>query len=534
MIVKPITNDYVGVFFEFDPKILEIVKSIPGRSWHKEKKFWYFAKDGLFDENIKRLARAGFDVSQVGLANLNRSNRILLNTKLPLYGFQKEMAQFMIDAGSCLVCSFCGSGKTITSIAALAAQGLPANLIVCPKSVLWNWKKEIEQWTPGTKVFVMTGTADERWEIMMTSRVCSAPHFLICTYDTMRIDAEDLLQDEFSAVIFDEVHYLVNVSSQRSKVARKLKSDHKYGLTATPIMNSALDVYGCLQAVKGPVLGTYPSFVDRYCYKDIWNSVKGYKNLDELNYRIRPFIVRKTLDQAQFQIPPKTEINLEVELSEKETATYTKIKQELLLELEKEEISKISEPIMLQMMLVKLGKLQELSDSCELIGESKESSKLEALKDHLVSATADGGKAVIFTKFERMARILERELAEYKPLVLEGGVPDKAREEMIQQFTYSNDRRIFISTEAGGAGINLQRANVLYNFDLPFSLGKLEQRIGRIYRHGQTKPVFIYNLMAHLNGGRKGVDDWVAAKLFKKQELSDRLLIQQIKQELLV
>lgn len=530
MRVRRHNDNWLVLDFEFNQQVIDVVKAIPGRVWNKEMKKWFFAADGMLAEHLKRLKSIGFDVSEVEEAFLKRSNEILLRSNLPLYQFQRDTAQFMLNAGSCLVCSFCGSGKTITTIAAIAAQGLPHNLIVCPKSVLWNWKKEIEQWIPGTKVWVMSGDKNARLKELWSARVSSQGGFVICTYDSMRIHKDELMADKWSSIVFDEVHYLVNTDSLRSKVARSLKADHKYGLTATPIMNSATDMYGCISAIKGPILGTYSAFVERYCYKDAqWNAIVGYQNLDELNMRIRPFLIRKTLQDAEFQLPEKVETDLIVELGEKEIALYTKIKQELLLELEEAEVSKVSAPVMLQMTLVKLGKLQELSDSMELLGDHKISSKLEALKEHLASID---GQAVIFTRFERMAQILNRELAEYGPCLLTGALDDIDRQQLMNEFATDRKRRVFISTEAGGAGINLQTANYLYNFDLPFSLGKLEQRIGRIYRHGQKKPVFIYNLMAK-PGGRKGIDDWVKTKLLHKQELSDQLLIQQIKQELL-
>lgn len=138
-------------------------------------------------------------------------------------------------------------------------------------------------------------------------------------------------------------------------------------------------------------------------------------------------------------------------------------------------------------------------------------------------------KIVIFTKFSRMAYILERELSKYNPVVLTGETKD--RQAIIDKFNNDPNCKIFISTDAGSSGINLTIANYVINMDLPMSLGKLEQRNGRIRWHMQDRPVFFYNLIAKLKGGRKTVDSFVAEKIEKKQEIS-QLLLSDIKQVL--
>jgi SNF2 family DNA or RNA helicase len=290
-------------------------------------------------------------------------------------------------------------------------------------------------------------------------------------------------------------------------------------------MNNAIDIYGVMKSINRD-LGNYQLFVDRYCRKDVWGSIKYYTNMDELKARIEPWIVSCTLEQAQFDLPRRTDTNLEFELSAAESSLYTRIKSELLFEIEQAEVSKLSSPMILQNSLVKLGKLQELTDSCELIGESTESSKLAILKEHLENNLYDGQKAIIFTRFSRMAEILDKALRQHNPQILTGNTSN--RQEVIDRFTQDKNCKVFISTEAGGAGINLQAANIVYNYDLPFSLGKLEQRNGRIRWHLQYRPCFFYNLIAKVNG-HKSIDHWVLDKLEKKQEIS-QLLLSDIKQ----
>lgn len=463
--------------------------------------------------------------------------------EIPLYPFQVETKDFMVRSGSCLNASFCGSGKTITTLAAIHELGLTDNLIICPKSVLYNWLNEIKRWLGNeTPVFVATGTPKARKDVYRAFSEASevvnglkTAKYLITTYDTLRSDEAYFIAPyrQWGAVVLDEVHYCVNVSSKRFKACRALKAQVKFGATATPIMNKATDMYGCISAVRGPVLGNYYGFINRYCVKGGFQDkqIMGYRNLDELATRCAPYIIRKTLEDAQFQLPEKTETDLIFELSPEESSLYDRMRKELLFELQAAEVSKLSSPVILNNTLTKLLKLQELTDSCELLGDGLKSSKIEELKEHLMNnldCSSTTSKAVIFTRFSRMAEILARELAPYGPLLLTGDTQD--RQSLIDRFNKDPAARLFISTEAGGAGINLQTANLLYNFDLPFSLGKQEQRTGRIYRHGQDKPTFIYNLIAQLPGGKQTVDLWVKKKLLAKQEISDQLLISDVKE----
>lgn len=140
-------------------------------------------------------------------------------------------------------------------------------------------------------------------------------------------------------------------------------------------------------------------------------------------------------------------------------------------------------------------------------------------------------KVVIFTKFSRLAHILGRELAKYNPVILTGETQN--RQEIIDKFNNDPACKIFISTDAGNAGINLPAANYVINMELPYSLGKLEQRLGRIRWHTQDRPVFFYNLLAKVDG-KNSIDHWVLNKIIKKQAMADKLLLTDVKEILSV
>lgn len=534
MRVQLLDNRTVGVFFEYSPRLVSIVKNLPGRSFEPRLKAWLLPVDGLTPVSLGQLKQAGFDGVEGVLDRLapeskpindfNASDSPLLPGLRP---YQHTKALEAISRRGGLIRGFCGCGKTAISLAVMQALGCSRVLVVCPKSVLLNWPREISLWLGDTaRSFPVQGTPSQRRAIYKEYLEYAGTKYLVMTYDTMRIDVGTFHSSNWDAIIYDEVHYLVNTSSQRSKAARLLKATHKYGLTATPVMNSATDVFGIFRALDRD-LGNWKTFTDRYCVRDMWNSVKYFKNMDELKARISPWIVPIDLEEAKFELPERTDTDIEFELSPVEASLYNRIRSELLFELEAQEVSKLSSPVILQNTLVKLGKLQELTDSCELLGDNSHSTKLEVLKEHLENSLINGQKAIIFTRFSRMAEILGRELRSFNPVILTGATQN--RQEEIDRFTQDSSTRIFISTEAGGVGVNLQAANIVYNYDLPFSLGKLEQRLGRIRWHTQDRPVFFYNLLAKV-AGKNSIDHWVLNKIIKKQAMADKLLLADVKE----
>lgn len=531
-----ITNDTIALMFEYDHRIVSIVKQIPGRAFQPKARLWTFTVDGNIHSNLTLLQSAGFELDDklkaMCVSGTDTHNTPLLEPymmsshdgSMQLRPYQAIKAAEAISRRGGLIRGFCGCGKTAISLAVMQGLECKSVLVVCPKSVLINWQREVKMWL-GDDAVVVTGTPKERRAVYAAH---TTPKYLIVTYDTLRIDIGYLGSKIWDAVLFDEAHYLVSTTSQRHKAAKTLSAKYKYALTATPVMNSATDIYGLMKCINKD-LGNYYTFIQRYCEKDPWGSVKYFKHMDELAQRIKPWTVPVDLSDAQFQLPERTDTDLEFELSDSESSLYTRIKSELLFELESFEVSKLISPVIIQNTLTKLGKLQELTDSCELLGDTQISSKLEILKEHLENNLNDQ-KAIIFTRFARMAEILARELAQYNPAVLTGSTNN--RQELLDDFTQCADRRIFISTEAGNAGINLQAASIVYNYDLPFSLGKLEQRMGRIRWHQQDRPVFFYNLIAKLKGGKGTIDGWVKQKIINKQDISDKLLMSDIKEVL--
>lgn len=424
----------------------------------------------------------------------------VLPTSLPLYPFQEETAKFMIAAGSALNANFVGSGKSLTTIAVCEALQAKRILIIAPKSVVGQWRDiELPKW-------ITDLTKQERYTIL--------------GYERARIDIDKgVLPLDWDIIICDEVHRLASTTTKLYKALKKLRAAHRFGLSATPVMNNPMDLFGILNWIKPGCLGNWFNFTTRYVVKDYFGSPRYYRNLDELAKRCKPFIIKKTLEEVGMQLPEYTEEILPVELNAIERKNYDLMRSEMLFDILPMVINKIDNPVMLQHMTVKIGKLFEICDSMELIGDHHDSSKLEVLKEHLESRLANGEKAIIITKFFRMAKILEKELSKYLPGLITGETQN--RQAVLKSFESDRKIKILIGTSAIEQGIDgLQKVcNILYNFDCAWNPARMEQRAGRIYRNGQEKPVFIYNLVC-----QKTVETWLQKKLIKKQELSEALL----------
>lgn len=514
--IKLIDNQTIGIYLTaYDPKIVGVLKSSPDARYNPSGRFWHYPINDLTIATVKRL-QATFDFvldplltdRLAGAAPLKIDS---IATVLPLYPYQREIVTFLVNTPHALNASFVGSGKTLTSLAVVDVLKLEKVLIIAPKSVVLQWaESEIPKWLPEAQVLAITGKPPN---------TLNPPLFTVVGYERAKLSIDLLSQIEWDMIICDEAHRLANPQTKLYKALMKLKTKRRLALTATPIMNKAEDMFGVINWLKPNALGNYYQFINRYSVKDTWGSIKYYKNLPELVSRTKPYIIRRTLDEVDMQLPPYTESILPVELSPPERKLYDQMKMELLFEIESQLISKIENPVGLQMSVVKMGKLFELCDSMELLGEENTSTKLEVLKEHLESTLQNDQKAIIITRFSRMAEILRDRLSGsgWRPLCITGQT--KERQSILTKFASDPEAKILVGTEAIAQGLNLQVANILYNYDSAWNPAKMEQRAGRVYRNGQTKPVFIYNLVV-----KKSVETWLQKKLAGKAELSASLL----------
>ena len=528
-------NNTVEISFKYDPMLVSFVKSLEGRKYNPATKLWSIPLAGSH-ANVERLAQKGFMIDPDLWAEVRKDQEqareaealaMLPDTEfttfLPLYGFQRVCSAFMVRTGSCLNACGVGTGKTVMALAAVVKTKSEKNLVVCPKSLIYQWENEILRFTPQYKVFLVAGNVKQRKGVYKKALDCCDPYFLIVSYDLARIDCNVLVAEgrTFRTIIYDEGHRLGNVRTKTYRAIQKISqsSQYRYALTATPMMNRPAELYGILNTLQPGCLGAYEPFLGRYMVRNQWGGMLYPINQSELAQRLKRYMIRKSLEEVAPEMPSLTIEDIPFDLSEKERTLYDRLKKELLFEVERHLIDKIERPMVIQMTLTKMLVLTELTCSLELLGEDKTSSKLDVLKDRLEDILLNGEKVIVFSRFEKMTAILARELAQYNPLLITGKVTGEDRDLAVQKFQKDDEYKLLISTDAGGEGLNLDTGSIVFHYDLPWSYGKYVQRNGRVKRLTQRKPMMVYNLVA-----RKSMDGYMAKVLNAKSKLSSALL----------
>lgn len=515
--------------FPYDAHIVSIVRTLDGREYDKVKKLWKVPKiqamnvvNALqpfgfsFDEKClteySRLRRLEWKTNKIKAGEFNEKELEMLNSLgLPLFNYQKIGVGFMAVVGSGLVGDQPGLGKTIQSLAFTKLKESKKVLIFCPMTLKGSWSEEIDKWIPGATVTVIGGDKKKRKEQWGADTV-----YYVCNYHLLLRDLDIMKETEWDVIIADEATVLSNPKAKTTESIKKLKATHKIALTGTPLNNTPEDVWSIMDWVQPGLLGNNFQFMEEYTMKDGYGSINGYKNLERLKVKLEPYMIRRLKRDVLSELPPKLFENIYIDFSPEERRLYKAVQAEL-----KEELRSLGmhNPKYLSEARVKMTRLKQLTNSCELITGEQRSSKLEALKEVLTFALAGEEKAIVFTQFREMALILMRELEQYKPLLIAGGVSEEERTANRHAFNNNDVNRLLIMTSAGDMGLNLQRATSVVHYDLPWSVSKLEQREDRAHRHGQKNNVTIYKLIVN-----DSIDEYILGKVFAKKDIADAIL----------
>lgn len=516
MNIRLLDNNTVGLFFEYSPAVVAMVKQLPGRQYEPRLKAWLLGVDDLLPDSLKKLESVGFAVDDKLrrlLAPPGRNTPALEGfnaSELPgfLFPFQKQGVLALL-AGNRLLGDQPGLGKTIQAIAMCQMLKPQRVLFLTFASLKFQFEGELKKFWPEATCTVINGTKKQRTDQWKANTV-----FKVANYELLLRDLPEMVQS-WDIIIADECTRLSNHRNKQWKALNQLPAKKKIAMTGTAVSNSPLDVYGILHWLYPNILGNYYGFINRYVVKDLWGSAKYYKNLDELSKRIQPYYIRRTKEQVLPELPEKIKIEIPFELSAVERKLYDQIRSELLFDIEKACISKIESPVQMQNTVVKLLRLRQLANGMELLGDKTESSKLTVLKDLL--STLNGGKKIIFSEFAEMCKILNREIP--SSLMIIGETATEERNNIVNRFNTDPEVKVLVMSSAGAYGLNLQAADVVIHTDLPWSIAKYEQRAARSHRMGQKNTVYEYSLVA-----KHTVDEFVLKKLESKQEISERLM----------
>ena len=442
-------------------------------------------------------------------------------TPVPLYPYQREGMRHLAFGERVLLADEMGLGKTIQAIAACALLyrlGRAARaLIVTPASLKTEWEEQIQRFTELSYQLIY-GPRGRRLRLY-----ASAPFFTIVNYEQMLTDALDVnrhLQPDI--IILDEAQRIKNWSTKTAQAVKRLQSRYAFVLTGTPIENRIDDIHSLMSFLDPAVLGPLFRFNREFYRLDERGRPSGYQNLDQLHKRIKPFLLRRRKADVETELPQRTDQRYFVPLSQKQADSYAVHEAQvarLVAIAQKRPLSQ-QESEKLQR---ELAMMRMICDTNYILDpEDRACPKLAELGKILEECRSNGDvKVLIFSEWARMLELV-RDLCDRMRIgyaLHTGSVPQRRRRAEIQLFKSDLNCRIFLSTDSGSTGLNLQNASVIVNCDLPWNPARLEQRIARAWRKHQTKPVTVIHLVSENTIEQRMLDT-----LSSKQALADGIL----------
>ncbi len=420
----------------------------------------------------------------------------LINTRL--YPYQKDGVIKILETGRVLLADEMGLGKTIQAIAAVELFikyfNVKKVLIICPTSLKYQWKKEIEKFSE-KDVVVLEGLVHKRKKLYREQSL-----YKIISYGTARTDLDNINECNAELVILDEAQRIKNWKTKTAQAVKKIHSHYAIVLTGTPLENRLEEIHSIVEFIDEYKLGPLYRFLYNHQVTDEFGKVKGYKGLRKINETLAPILIRRTKKEIIDQLPGRIDKNYFVEMTKKQAIEHNDY-YEVVCKLVSKwiRIGYLTEEER-EKLLVCLNCMRMVSDSTYILDQTTRHDNKPGEVMKLLSEILENpdNKIVVFSQWKKMFELLIEELEERKIRFeyLNGDVPSKERRMMVERFHHDDECKIFLSTDAGGVGMNLQCANMLINIDLPWNPAVLEQRVGRIYRLGQKKHVSVYNFIS--------------------------------------
>lgn len=384
-----------------------------------------------------------------------------------------------------------GLGKTLQAIAVLetrADQG--AQLVVAPTSVCFNWQRELTRF--GAALTPITYAGPERTQHLDT---LGPGKVMIASYGIVQRDAGPLASHRFATLVLDEAQAVKNAKSERSRAIRTLDADWTFALTGTPVENHPGELWALFAAVFPGALGSWEQFRTRFIGTEQDGVAFGTAALSKV---VRPFILRRTKAQVATELPPRTEIDIDVVLGRRERALYEDARLAAVAELEGHEV--VDQARYHLKVLAALTRLRQLACHPRLVDANSRvpSSKLERLLGIVVDLVEEGRRALVFSQFTKHLALVREALDEQGlPFAyLDGSTPPKARAVEVDRFQAKEVPLFLISLKAGGTGLNLTAADSVIHLDPWWNPAVEDQATDRAHRIGQVQPVTVMRLVA--------------------------------------
>lgn len=418
------------------------------------------------------------------------------------FGYSWLMHLRTIGCGACLADDM-GLGKTVQVLAYLLRlketnETRNIHLLVCPTSLLPNWRAELARFAPSLSVYVHHGPTRDV-EGYLDGNVTI--DLVMTTYATLVRDMEILGQYDFDAVIVDEAQNVKNVDTKQARAIRGIRASHRIALTGTPMENRLEELWSLMDFLNRGFLGSMSWF--RKTFADPAQRDPSGIEASKLQVLLRPVLLRrrKSDPNIQTELPDKWEVDERTFLTSEQAAIYQAMVNELFSEIEplsRDAMSRRGQ------ILATLVRLKQVCDHPSLVSGGapavRRSGKLRQLMDRLQTVIDEGDSALIFTQFRDMGEILCDAIEEQwsiRPKFLHGGLSANARGKMVDDFQSEADPSsiLVLSLRAGGVGINLTRANHVFHFDRWWNPAVEDQATDRAYRIGQTRDVQVHKMI---------------------------------------
>ncbi|MDP3274747.1 MAG: DEAD/DEAH box helicase [Deltaproteobacteria bacterium] len=507
---------------EFRDGATEILALLDGKSHGKVSRFAMGRVDHLASRDDVHLDAAVAELRQkLRATEVAPEPRMPLALHADLREYQRAglaWLQFLqqLQTGGVLADDM-GLGKTVTALAFLQErkerEGYGPTLVIAPASVVSNWKREAERFTPDLRVEVLRGLS--RGERMLEDTLTDV---FVTSYGLLRQDRVSLAKRAFRTVIFDEAQFVKNAMSATAEAARMLQADMRLALTGTPVENHLGELWAILDLVNPSMLSTSRQFEQRYGKPIAAGDAQATRVLRAIT---RPFVLRRTKREVLQELPPKVEINRVVSLGRNQRALYDGMAAMLRSDVEKSVESKGVAASTLGV-LTALLRLRQVSCDPRLVEpthRAEDSAKRQAFLELVRELVAEGRRALVFSQFVSLLTLwrqdLDREGISY--VYLDGSTTD--REARVKSFQEGTAPLFLISLKAGGTGLNLTAADTVIHLDPWWNPAVEEQATDRAHRMGQTRSVTVYRLIAEGT-----VEEKIEVLKARKRELADSIV----------
>ncbi|WP_221564768.1 DEAD/DEAH box helicase [Alkalihalobacillus sp. TS-13] len=438
-------------------------------------------------------------------------------------GFQWLRSHRDRRIGVCLADDM-GLGKTIQAISYLLDSGQEdgPHLIVCPTSVLGNWKREFERFAPSLNVSIHHG-ADRAQDELAFQQFLHGQDVIITSYALVLRD-HDLFKDlQWNTMILDEAQMIKNPTTKQSKIVRSLKAVHRIALTGTPMENRLEELWSICDFLNPGYLGNRTSFSQQFI-RPI-EKEGNTERVEVLKRLIQPFLLRRSKMQTSIveELPEKTETKIHCQLTKEQASLYQMVVDQI-----REKLLKATGMERRGTILGGITRLKQVCNHPALLTweepHAAHSGKITKFLDILREDVKEEEKALVFTQYVKMGEMLEKLLVKEEPDIkvffLHGGIPSKKREQLLIKFRENRKKCVFIlSIKAGGVGLNLTEANHVIHLDRWWNPAVENQATDRAYRIGQEQNVQVYKMIT-----QGTLEEGIDRLIDRKSELTSQIV----------